>query len=109
MENLKKAEEILSKYSQEKVLKELMKNKSNELANQVINIDFNKTQGCISKINEQEEYKNEKIENIFCVDEGNLSNDEKKDAINIGQNIISKGKYAVVTMAGGQRNKTWHR
>lgn len=47
------------------------------------------------------------IENIGYTDESKLTKEEKAYYEKIGKEIISKGKYAVVTMAGGQRNKTW--
>ena len=36
-----------------------------------------------------------------------LSKEEKENYEQIGNSIIKQGKYAVVTMAGGQRNKAW--
>lgn len=52
------------------------------------------------------ENKNEdiNIENLPYTDENKLEENEKQYYIKIGEKIISKGKYAVVTMAGGQRN-----
>lgn len=49
----------------------------------------------------------EKIENIGYVDQNKLTKEEKSYYEKIGEEIIKSGKYAVVTMAGGQRNKTW--
>jgi len=46
------------------------------------------------------------IENIEYIDESKLNKEEKEYFEKIGENIIRNGKYAVVTMAGGQRNKT---
>ena len=104
---MKKALELLKKYGQSKVLKELEENKNPELIEQILKLDFEKVEDCKQKIGKKEEYNNEKIENISYVDSNKLSKEEKEYYEKIGENIISKGKYAVVTMAGGQRNKTW--
>lgn len=109
MDKFENAIKILKQNNQEKILKELKRNKKDELTDQILNIDFNKMQECIEKIDRKEEYNDEKIENINCIDEENLSLEERKNALNKAKEIISKGKYAVVTMAGGQRNKTWLR
>lgn len=105
MENKEKAIELLKKYNQVKVLNELQKNESSELIEQILNINFEKVEDCKQKIGKQEEFKNDKIESISYIDGNKLSNEEKKKYEEIGKNIISNGKYAVVTMAGGQRNK----
>lgn len=99
--------ELLKKYKQNKVLKELEKNRNPELLEQILNIDFDKIEHCKQKIGKQEIYNNEKIENILYTDESKLTKEEKQHYEQIGKDIISNGSYAVVTMAGGQRNKTW--
>lgn len=102
-----RAIELLKKYNQEKVLKEIEKNKNPELIEQILNIDFNKVKDCKEKIGKKEQFDNDRIEKISYVDGNKLSEKEKEHYENIGKDIISKGKYAVVTMAGGQRNKAW--
>lgn len=106
MDGYKQAIELLKKYNQEKIIKELEKNDNPELVEQILHIDFNKIEKCIQKIGKEEQYKDDKIENIHYIDGNKLSNEEKMHYENIGRNVISKGKYAVVTMAGGQRNQT---
>lgn len=103
---MEKASKLLKEYNQGKVLKELEKNKNKELIEQVLNIDFNKIEEFKQKIGVEEEFKNDKIESISYTDLDKLTIEEKEHYENIGKKIISKGKYAVVTMAGGQRNKT---
>lgn len=98
---------LLKKYNQEKVLEELEKNKNKELIEQILNIDFNKVEECKQKIGKEEQFKDDKIESISYIDKEKLTKEEKNYYENKGKDIISKGKYAVVTMAGGQRNKTW--
>ena len=107
MNDFEKAICLLKKNEQYKILKELEKNKNKDLIQQILNIDFEKISRCKSKIGIDEEFKNEQIENIPCIDEKKLSVKEKQKYENIAENIISSGKYAVVTMAGGQRYKAW--
>ena len=72
---------------------------------QNLNIDLKLLEECKAQIGKEHEYKNEKIENIECVDGNKLKQEEREKYEKIGNKIISEGKYAVVTMAGGQRNK----
>ena len=72
---------------------------------QNLNIDLELLEECKAQIGKEDENKNEKIENIECVDGNKLTQEEREKYEQIGSKIISKGKYAVVTMAGGQRNK----
>lgn len=46
------------------------------------------------------------IEEIEYIDINKLSKEEIEYYEKIGEEIITQGKYAIVTMAGGQRNKT---
>lgn len=105
MENLQKAKQLCKKYKQEKILKELDKNENPELIEQILKIDFEKIENCKEKIGREELYKEEKIEKNSYIDGNTLNKEEKEHYEKIGKSIISKGKYAVVTMAGGQRNK----
>lgn len=107
MEKIEKAIEICKKYKQEKVLKELQKNKNEELIEQILSINFEQIEECKRKIGKKEETKKENIENIPYTDSSKLTKEQKENYIKIGKSIIKKGSYAVVTMAGGQRNKTW--
>ena len=104
---MEEAIKLLKKYNQEKVLKELEKNKNTELIEQILNMNFDKIEDCKQKIGIEEQLKNDKIENISYIDGNKLTKEERDYYENIGKDIISKGKYAVVTMAGGQRNNTW--
>lgn len=105
MTNKEKAIELLEKYNYKKLLKEIEKNENTELIEQILNINFEEVEDAKGKVGKQEEFKNDKIENISYIDENKLSNEEKQKYEKLGKDIISKGKYAVITMAGGQRNK----
>ena len=96
---------LLRKYGQEEVLEELEKSKNEELIEQILELDFEKIETAKKKIEEKENFKEDKIESIAYVDSNKLTEEEKEEYEKIGNSIIKKGKYAVVTMAGGQRNK----
>lgn len=104
MEKLEKAIQLLEEHGQEKIIKELKKNKNPELIEQILSLDFSKIEQCKEKIGKCEE-KEETIEHIPYIDGKKLKQEEMEHYNNIGKEIIEKGKYAVVTMAGGQRNK----
>ena len=104
---MEEAVKLLKKYNKEKILKELEKNKNPELIEQILNMDFDKIEDCKQKIGKEEQFENDKIEKISYIDGNKLTKEERDYYEKIGKDIISKGKYAVVTMAGGQRNKTW--
>ena len=53
-------------------------------------------------------FANDKIEPINYVDKSTLSNEELKKYDNLGAEVIRQGKYAVVTMAGGQGTRLGH-
>ena len=103
---MEEAIKLLEKYKQEKIIKELEKSKNPELIKQTLNIDFEKIERCKEKIGKETEYKEDKIESISYIDGSKMSEEEKEEYEKIGIDVISKVKYAVVTMAGGQRNKT---
>lgn len=109
MENYEKAVNLLKKYKQDKILKQLEKDKSEDLQKQILSIDFEKVEDIKKEIKSLKRKDNSKdiIEKIKYVDSANLSKKEKEEYEEIGNKVIKQGKYAVVTMAGGQRNKTW--
>lgn len=100
MDKYNEAIQILKKYKQDKILEELKKNKNGALIEQILKIDFNQLKNLYNQATCKKEFKNDIIEPIKCTEK------VEDEIINIGEDIIRKGKYAVVTMAGGQRNKT---
>lgn len=103
--------ELLKNYKQEKIVKELERNRNEELEKQILSIDFEKVEEIKEIIKQQTEgqemFHNDIIEKIDYIDSKDLTIEEKEECEKIGEEIIKNGKYAVVTMAGGQRNKTW--
>ena len=95
----------LEKYNQEHLLcryKYLADDKKEKIIKQIKNIDFdqvidlfNITTKSIKKIDGE-------ISSIDYIDKDKLSKEEYKKYYEIGKKRIEEGKYAVVTMAGGQ-------
>ena len=105
MNKYEKAIEILKKYKQEKLLKNLEKNKDEKLVEQILSIDFEQIKKLKEEIGKENQFSNDIIEQISYIDNDKLTNKEIEEYKEISKEIISKGKYTVVTMAGGQRNK----
>lgn len=83
------------------------------LENQVKNLDFNQISNLynISKnLNSgiTASNGNDKIEPIKYVDKYNVEKEYAKKLVETGEEIIKAGKYAVVTMAGGQGTRLGH-
>lgn len=106
--NEKKAIEILKKYGQEHII-EVLNQKSGEekgkMIEQILSISFEQLADLYQKAKQIPELENDKIENIPYVDGQKLSKEEREKYEEIGIEKIKNGHYAVVTMAGGQRNK----
>lgn len=107
MNKYEQAIELLNKYNQPKLKNELEENKNEQLIDQILSIDFKQIELVKSEIGKEKEFSNDVIENIHYIDPSKISEDMLQHYKEIGENIISEGHYAVVTMAGGQRNKTW--
>lgn len=96
----------LEGYGQEHLLQhyeELSEEKKKYLINQIKHIDFDQVKNLYQNIGKvKEENASHEITNISYVDKSKLTEDEYQRYNAIGKNIIENGKYAIVTMAGGQ-------
>lgn len=103
-------EEKLKKYNQEhllKYIKSLEENKKQEFLNQILELDLEQIKNLYAEALKKEDNKEVDIEPINCIDIEKIEDEEKNKYNKIGEDIIKNGRYAIVTMAGGQRNKTW--
>lgn len=99
------AQKKLQKYGQEQVLnryKYLSDEKKERLINQIKNIDFDQIRELFDITHKSVKKIDGEISSINFVDKSKLSKEEYEKYYNIGSKIIKDGKYAVVTMAGGQ-------
>lgn len=76
--------------------------KKNKIIKQIKNIDFDQVEELFNQRNKKVEQKDCKITNIDYIDKSKLSKEEYNNYYEIGKKEIEAGKYAVVTMAGGQ-------
>lgn len=95
----------LKRYNQEQLLdryKYLTDEKKKVIINQIKNIDFDQIEELYSNREKKVDKEENQITNIEYVDKSKLSKVEYKKYYELGKKEIEDGKYAVVTMAGGQ-------
>lgn len=103
--------QLLNTYNQEhiaKLLSKLDEEKKLELIEQINNIDFHQIAELYENTKKEIEIKENKIESISYLDKEKLTKNEKDTFDELGENVIVSGKYAVVTMAGGQGTRLGH-
>lgn len=105
MNNFERALEIAKDNKLNEIVEELKKKKNPKLIEQILNINFKQIEELKKQIGKEKKYNNDTINKIEYKDGNNLSKEEKQIYEKIGEDIIKKGQYAVVTMAGGQRYK----
>ena len=101
----------LNKYNQNHLLNfydKLEGNKKEKLINQLKEIDFNQISDLYENTKKKIEFNNSKIEPISYFDKSKMTQEEIDEYEEKGANIIKNGKYAVVTMAGGQGTRLGH-
>ena len=101
----------LKKYGQEHLLNNynnLSEENKMKLLDQILTIDFAQINDLYESTKKEISFANDKIEPINYVDKSTLSDEELKKYDNLGAEVIRQGKYAVVTMAGGQGTRLGH-
>ena len=104
--------EILKKYNQIHIIEwmnKLDENEKEKLINQVLTLNIEQVIDLYNNLSKTFEIGNKKIEKISAIDINKLSKEEFDNYKNIGIDIIKSGKYAVVTMAGGQGTRLGHK
>ena len=95
----------LKKYGQEHLLcryKYLDEEKKEKIINQIKNIDFDQVIDLFNITSKSIKDPSGEVTNIDYVDKSKLTPEEYQKYYNAGKKEIEAGKYAVVTMAGGQ-------
>ncbi len=103
--------ELLKTYDQEHIIKLLNKLEGKEKQNlieQIEKIDFHQIMELYDNTKKELKIKENKIENIAYLDKAKLTKEQKEEFDNLGEELIRKGEYAVVTMAGGQGTRLGH-
>lgn len=105
MDKVQDVIDILKAYKQEHIiefLEILNEEEKNELIEQINKIDLHQIMELYDNTKRKVEIKEKKIEPLNYLDKEKLVKDEKERFESLGENIVKNGKYAVVTMAGGQ-------
>ena len=105
-------EEVLTKYNQTKLMnlmKKFTKEENEKIINQLKTIDLEKMINLYNRGLQKIDADSKKISNIKYIDKSKLEKEEKETYKELGENIIKEGKYAVVTMAGGQGTRLGHK
>lgn len=105
MNKYKKVVNILKKYQQEHLLtfyKTLPKEEKEMLLNQILEINFDELISLYNDYQKEISYTDSLIEPLEHIEEEKLSSNIKEKYIKKGEEIISNGGLAVITLAGGQ-------
>ena len=111
MNKMRNTIDTLKKYNQGhiiKLLKTLNEKQQSELIDQIEKIDFQQITELYNNTKREIQFKESKIEPLKYLDKKNLSEEQKRSFDEIGESIVKEGKYAVVTMAGGQGTRLGH-
>jgi len=111
MDKKQEAIEILKKYNQGhiiKLLEKLSDEQQEELIKQIHEINFEQIIELYNNTKKEIEFKESKIEPLNYLDKAKLTENQAKEFDELGEEIIKRGEYAVVTMAGGQGTRLGH-
>lgn len=111
MDKRQEAKELLKEYKQEhinKFIDEIGDEKAEELIEQIHTIDFHQITELYNNTKKTIEFKESKIEPLKYLDKAKLTFEQTQRFDELGSNVVKKGQYAVVTMAGGQGTRLGH-
>lgn len=100
-----KAKEILERNNQNHIIKwmeQLDEETRKTIIDQVLNIDFKELNALYKNAITEKEKKKSEITPIQAITKEELEENEKNRYIEQGEKVLKEGKFAAVTMAGGQ-------
>ena len=100
-----KAIKKLKKYNQDgiiKILEILSKEEKDKIYDQILKLDFKQLNNLYNELSKKEKVSGNDIEEIKALNKDKLSKEELEKYDSLGEDIIKNGKYALVTMSGGQ-------
>ena len=112
MDKIQDTVDILRIYNQEhiiKLLEKLDEEQKAELIEQISRIDFHQIMELYDNTKKEIEIKENKIEPLEYLDKEKLTEGQKEEFQNLGEEVIINNQYAVVTMAGGQGTRLGHK
>ncbi len=102
MDKIEEARSVLKKYNQNHI-----KVNSEELAEQILSIDFKKISKLYGKVNEEMEF--EDIKPVKAINPDKLPKEKIDEYVKLGENAVRNNKFAVAVMAGGQGTRLGHK
>ena len=111
MDRVQDTIDLLTMYNQEhivKLLESFADDKKQELIEQIRKIDFHQLKELYDNTKKRIEIKENKIEPLPYLDKNKLTQEQKEQLERLGEEVLRKGEYAVVTMAGGQGTRLGH-
>ena len=111
MDKVQDTIDLLKMYNQEhiiKLLEKLDEDKKQALIDQISKIDFHQLKELYDNTKKEIEIKENRIEPLPYLDKKKLSEEQKEKFQRLGEAVLEKGEYAVVTMAGGQGTRLGH-
>ena len=108
IDKLSKVKEILQKYNQEHLLyfySELSDDEKEILLNQILNIDFDEILNLYKDSMQNEKLDISTVSPLPHLEKDLFSDDEILEYTKIGEDLIKRGDFAVVTMSGGQGSR----
>ena len=110
-EKLAEVQKILKEYNQEQLLRcydKLIEAKKEELLDQILKIDFENMKELYEETKIKKHFEHFDIRPLSYIDKAKIEKSERDKYEAKGIEIIKNGKYAVVTMAGGQGTRLGH-
>ena len=110
MFNKEMVENTLKKYNQEHIIEAIEKMNEEEqqkIIEQISQIDFEQITRLYENTKIKETMEENKITPIDYIDKYKIDSVKLKEIKQIGEQVIKNDEYAVVTMAGRSRHKTW--